>query len=171
MNITLKKVSYNERLSEETNAFAAIVCIDGVPAFEASNDGHGGCDRHHPLKGQSYEAIHEQIARVEAYAKTLPPTIHGDAGHEITLEQNVESLVSGAFIAWLKQRDVARLLNKMRGSVVMIEDGKILNTKGTVPAGMMPAQIERTKARYPQAVILNLLPREQAEAELLKALA
>jgi hypothetical protein len=43
MKITLKNFSHSARLSEETLAFTAVVCIDGEKAGFASNHGHGGC--------------------------------------------------------------------------------------------------------------------------------
>lgn len=51
MEITLKNISTNERLSEETLAFAADVYVDGVKTLAASNNGHGGCNRYHRYPG------------------------------------------------------------------------------------------------------------------------
>ena len=42
MKIELKRFSYNARLSEETNAFAADIWVDGKNVGFAKNDGHGG---------------------------------------------------------------------------------------------------------------------------------
>ena len=44
MKITVKNVKVAEFASEETLCFEATVYIDGVRAFTAHNDGHGGCD-------------------------------------------------------------------------------------------------------------------------------
>jgi len=41
--ITLSQFKHHARLSEETLAFTATVCIDGDKAGFASNHGHGGC--------------------------------------------------------------------------------------------------------------------------------
>ncbi len=64
MEITLKNISHNERLSEETNCFSATIYIDGKNAGEASNHGHGGPTMIHPR---------ELEQKINAYTKTLPP--------------------------------------------------------------------------------------------------
>lgn len=71
MNITLSKVHFVKSMSEETNCFDAIVCVDGVPAFYVKNEGHGGCNFYGPLKGQSREAFDAAFKKVEDYAKTV----------------------------------------------------------------------------------------------------
>jgi hypothetical protein len=45
MKIELRKISFNERMSEETNCYAADLYVDGKKVGEVGNDGHGGCDR------------------------------------------------------------------------------------------------------------------------------
>ena len=95
MKLTLSKVSYCAALSEETNAFSATVCIDGKPAFGVSNQGQGGGDMHHPLPKQSYEQMRAEVARVEAFAKTLP----ADMTHGFPMHPDVEILVADAFTA------------------------------------------------------------------------
>jgi hypothetical protein len=72
MEITLKNISHNERLSEETNCFSATIYIDGKKAGEASNHGHGGPTMLHPR---------ELEQKIDAYAKTLPPGRGG--GHDL----------------------------------------------------------------------------------------
>lgn len=44
MKIELRRINHNPKLSEETEAFTAEVWIDGECAFEARNQGQGGCD-------------------------------------------------------------------------------------------------------------------------------
>lgn len=46
--ITLKKIEWSSRQSEETNCFVANLYVDGVLLGEVSNSGQGGCDRFHP---------------------------------------------------------------------------------------------------------------------------
>ena len=43
MNLQLKNVHFSERLSQETNAFAADVFFNGKKVGYAENSGHGGC--------------------------------------------------------------------------------------------------------------------------------
>lgn len=49
MKIELRRINHNPRLSEETNAFSAEIWIDGERAFEARNQGQGGCDFYRQL--------------------------------------------------------------------------------------------------------------------------
>ncbi|MCH2221038.1 MAG: hypothetical protein MK097_12070, partial [Dechloromonas sp.] len=44
MKIELRRINHNPKLSEETNAYSAEVWIDGEHAFDARNQGQGGCD-------------------------------------------------------------------------------------------------------------------------------
>lgn len=66
MNIQLKKVSHNSRLSEETEAFAAMLYIDGKKAAEVRNSGQGCSNMFHWYDQDAHKAF-------DAYLKTLPP--------------------------------------------------------------------------------------------------
>jgi hypothetical protein len=95
MKIELRNVTFCARLSEETNAFAAVVYIDGKKACEVSNDGHGGPDRYSDWDVEK---------RINAYAKTLPPV----ECFGTTLEQNADMLIGDLFNAWLVERAVKK---------------------------------------------------------------
>ena len=43
MKIELKKISFSERMSDETNCFIADLYINGKKVGECNNDGRGGC--------------------------------------------------------------------------------------------------------------------------------
>lgn len=78
--LTLTKVEFYPRLSQETLAFFAKVSINGLVG-EARNEGFGGPTAIFPR---------EVAAAVEAYAKTLPPsTTYG-----MTIAYSGESLIS-----------------------------------------------------------------------------
>lgn len=55
--IELKKIQFFEAGSEETNCYTGTVYINGKPAIEVSNDGHGGCDRQYPINGHDRSII------------------------------------------------------------------------------------------------------------------
>lgn len=57
MNLSLSKVKINKRLSEETTCFSATVLVDGVPAGEAGNRGHGGSNFYHWKDGEVGRAV------------------------------------------------------------------------------------------------------------------
>lgn len=73
MKITLRSVRIYPRLSEETTCYEATVCIDGRPAFAASNRGTGAADSYDPLRGVAAETFRASLAAARAYAAGLPP--------------------------------------------------------------------------------------------------
>jgi hypothetical protein len=55
-------------LSEETHCYTATIYVDGMPAFEASNHGHGGPDDYRAVKGYTgptEKQIDEWLAKNE----------------------------------------------------------------------------------------------------------
>jgi hypothetical protein len=68
VKVTLKKIAFYERMSEETNCFAADLYINGKKVGEAKNDGQGGCTNYY---GNSKEN-NEVIRQAEEYYKSLP---------------------------------------------------------------------------------------------------
>jgi len=126
MKITLAKVHYSASLSEETNAYSAVVVIDGVPAFHASNHGQGSLDDFHPLKAEegAYQKMREAIERIDAYAKALPTfDCFGKQMHH-----DAEMLISRALDSWLLERDLKRAL---KTKVLFVKDGSIFQFKKT----------------------------------------
>lgn len=151
MEITLKNISHNERLSEETNCFSATIYIDGKKAGEASNHGHGGPTMIHP---------HDLEQRIDTYAKTLPPLeVEGTS-----LEMNAEMLIDDLLTAHLLRRDMLKAF-RTRLLFTKAEKQGIYEVK--VDAATM------TKARQNPAMtaerlkadkILNFLPENEAIA-------
>jgi len=89
MKIELKKISFNERMSEETNCFVADLYINGKNVGECRNEGHGGCTW---CRGNSKEA-NVLIAEAEAYCKTLPKVKYGNSEWEQSLEGVIDQLL------------------------------------------------------------------------------
>lgn len=69
IEIELKNIEINQRLSEETICFSADIFIDGVKAGQASNRGHGGCTDYHHLNTDTSRML---IKNAEKYAASLP---------------------------------------------------------------------------------------------------
>ena len=65
MNVTLKNLKINNKLSDETTCYSATVLVDGKPIGTAGNRGCGGDDEFHWTD-------REAGRRLEEYAKTLP---------------------------------------------------------------------------------------------------
>jgi len=105
MKIELRKISYNARLSQETNAFAADVYIDGVKAGTAENAGHGGSTNVF-LGAKQKEA--------EAFCAAMPPVDCHGTKLEMDLELYIGELLEKHLVEkeqkrWIKTKLCFRL--------------------------------------------------------------
>lgn len=82
MNITIKNARINYQNSEETLAFNALLCIDGKPFAQVSNDGRGGENRYRPL-GDSMDWIfnHALITAFREWCSNQPPVYDKESGN------------------------------------------------------------------------------------------
>jgi hypothetical protein len=140
MKIELRRINHNAKLSEETNAFTAEVWIDGERAFDARNQGQGGCDLYRQI-GRWTEA------EVNAWLKANRP-IRPFQG--LTLEHDLEAEVGDLLGHELEYRRLKRLL---RTNLVTIERGQILQ----YPLRKRPLDLvaRAVTATNRQAVIVN----------------
>ena len=90
MNISLKNISINHRNSEETLAFNALLCINGKPFAEASNDGRGGENRYRPL-GDSMDWIynHALITQFREWCSVQPPVYDKESGNTYEFDADI----------------------------------------------------------------------------------
>lgn len=88
MKIELKRISFYERMSEETNCFAADLYINGKKVGECKNDGQGGCTDYYGSTPENNKIIRE----AEEYFKSLPKVkIEGlNLMHQPTLESAID---------------------------------------------------------------------------------
>lgn len=164
LKLTLKGMKVAAFASEETTCFSATLCIDGKPAFEVSNDGHGGADMHRPLKGQNFGHVDAALKRIAVYAATLPPLPPMKGAESLgTFPQDVETLVSDLITREQYRKDMKRALTN-----------GILYTSKTKP-GVFEVRIKGRKAidfptdtwtkilaRTDIAHVLNRMPEEDA---------
>lgn len=109
MKIELKKIEFSERMSEETNCFAADIYINDVNVGIASNQGHGGATGYtanHP-KGM------ELIKQAEDYCKSLPPYTWDSGGEAHKLEMNLELFIDNLLENYLKEKEIKKFRNKI----------------------------------------------------------
>ena len=104
MKIELKKVSFNERMSEETNCFVADVYVDGVKCAYAKNDGRGGC-----TDISSYPNSHELFKKVMIHCENLPDYEWKWDNEVHYSKNNIEEVVDHLFEEWLKERDAKKM--------------------------------------------------------------
>jgi hypothetical protein len=95
MKIELKKISFSERMSQETNCFVADLYIDGKKVGQCNNDGHGGCTNYH---GSTIADL-DIIKKAEAYCKSLPKVKYGDMEWEQSLEGVIDDLLTEFLVA------------------------------------------------------------------------
>jgi hypothetical protein len=122
--VELKKISFSERMSDETNCFVADLYIDGKKVGYVNNEGHGGCTNYHAntsCAGGFTRANIKLIAEAEKYCKTLP---HNEFG-----EQSLEDVINDLLEAHLKAKDLAKIEKKMQKkySVAICYGKKIAN--------------------------------------------
>jgi len=112
MKIELKRISFSERMSEETNCFVADIYIDGKKIGSCKNDGRGGPTEYHG----NTKADNELIEKAEAYCKTLPKVRSslgvpfGVLEYDMTFEGVIDDLLE----AHLKAKDLEKINKKMQ---------------------------------------------------------
>jgi hypothetical protein len=120
MKIELKKISFSERMSEETNCFVADLYINGKNVGSCKNDGHGGCTDYYGSTLEDQKIIRE----AEAYCKTLPKVKFTD----MEWEQSLEGVIDDLLTAHLKANAVKKFNKKMQKKYASaICYGKITN--------------------------------------------
>lgn len=89
--IEIANVTWSKRLSQETNAYACDIVVDGTPIGQARNHGVGGQTIISP---RSAERILSDIAATE------PVQHRVYEGHTVELKPTADSLVDDAFEDW-----------------------------------------------------------------------
>ena len=166
MKIELRRVTHNERLSEETSCFAADIYIDGVKVGDVKNDGHGGPDHIHP---------HALAARLEAYAKTLPKIDCSDmyspeqavklSDADRYMESSADIVISDLLNAYLAEK---RLKRMVKTKLVIVRGGKCYTVGPFKAAGFERDPAVVAKYVKDGDLCLNTLPLPKA-VEALRA--
>ena len=108
MKIELKRISFSERMSEETNCFTADLYINGKKVGYCENRGFGGCTDY---RGDTDEG-RKLIKEAEAYCKALPPIRSEELNFEYpnSLENTIDEILE----EHLKAKDTAKIEKKMQ---------------------------------------------------------
>lgn len=162
MKITLTKVHHVASLSEETECFDAVVLLDGVPAFRASNRGTGGMTDFENLPKQTREEFTANVKRLEDFAASLPEDT--SLGDEHSFQPTADYLVDGALTDWLHAKDYRRMASS---KFVLIDGGKVYTLKARAKPSALTAEQARAtgiaiQKKFPTAELLNFLPQEVA---------
>lgn len=155
MKLSLKKFTHNERLSEETQCFAAVVCIDGKPAFEATNHGQGGCNDYHPINGIDRTTMYACLKQIEEYAATLPAEVF----HGMELKKDTDWIIADLVEAAIQEKHKNKFIRSLNAKIHMIDGGQLYSLK---VQSVNPTTIELAKKKYPTANILNAISADEA---------
>ena len=155
MNLEMKSIKHFASGSEETYCYTAVVYLDGKPFADVSNDGHGGCDRdysHNKFKGD-YRAT---MKKVDEYFKSLPNTDPCEYFPE-GIEQTFERWCHDQVCTYLYRKDMKKALKKNKVVQKKNKEGKMslwdYDHRYTS---------ETIKRSFPEAIILNDLPEDEA---------
>jgi hypothetical protein len=155
MKLELKAIRYHERLSEETSCYTADLYCNGVHIANVGNRGQGGPDEVHPVSAASRTAVDQ----AEAYCKTLPN--RSSEYFPDGWPMDLEGWCGEQLDAYLANKDFTKAI---ASKVLMIEDGKLMESKFRGVRRIEPKHIAHVAAKYPGAVILNTLPVAEAFA-------
>ena len=163
--VELKKISFSERMSEETSCFVADLFINGKKIGYAKNDGRGGCTEYHG----STLADNKIIREADKYFKSLPK-VHSKE-FNFDYDQNLENAIDDCLTAYLKERAVTSMRKKLQKKFsVAICYGKITDggaeyattywkgrTLASIPLPSLQKAYDDVKAKKLQSgdVILN----------------
>ena len=112
MKIELKKISFNERMSEETNAFTADLYINGKKVGYCKNEGHGGCTDY---RGDSKEC-NVLITEAEKYFLSLPKVKPN--GYNFMLQPTLENAIDEQLEDYLKAKAQKKMEKHMENAIL-----------------------------------------------------
>lgn len=134
---SLKNVSVNQRMSEETTCFSADVYRDGVKVISVTNRGCGGAHGY-------CEYVKGALDDADAYAKTRPATVY----QGVTIAPDLDSMIDDLLNEHLLEKDAKKYLKKF-----CFKDGGYLYTMNVAPDCAKTAAYVASK--YPNAIIMR----------------
>jgi hypothetical protein len=156
MKIELKKISFNERMSDETNCFIADLYINGKRVGSCENDGHGGCTNY---RGDTNSDC-ELITKAEKYCKSLPKVKY----HDMEWEQSLEGAIDELLEKYLKEKQHKKMEKLFNIAIVMgVPNGneyrymKYKRPLSEVPTMLLQKAVENAREKFCKngVVILN----------------
>lgn len=178
--VEIKKLKFYESMSEETSCFEAVVYIDDVPLIHASNDGHGGPNRYSWVyPDQSVGNPYNYVTKIDDYLsdKFQPLVLYKGTDREMVINYDLEQFIDTNINLQLVKKDFNRIMKNvaliMPTPVLDEENKPVLDKDGnpkledgvfrlSTPASKFAALKDKIAEMYPNAVILNALPKEEA---------
>lgn len=151
MDITLRKINYNARMSEETLCFTADMYVNGTLTAHAVSRGTGGATIFHPVN-------RELLAQAEAYCESLPDICV--PGFEQPLPMNLEGYVNDLVCHVLAEKDLKAIL---RTKILFQKPDKEFYTIRLKAGEKLSKEfMELFADRNPTYKVLNLMPFDEA---------
>ncbi len=161
MNIELRSIKHSAFASEETYCYQAKVYVDGKHCANVSNNGHGGGDYQHPVKGAA-----TSLAKIETWIEANHPPIDmsryagGDLATSDT-KMDLEMLCIDLINDWLDTKEIKRM---MASKVLLFDGEKVQGMSWKGIRKVTTSHIEAAAMRYPKRIILNRLTLDEAKA-------
>ena len=154
MKLELKNIKRNDRLSEETHCYSAVLYLDSKAIADVGNRGHGGPDEVHARPGCA-----EALAQAEAWCKSLPP---------LPSEYSADGLAMDLEL-WCGMRvDDHMVLQDMRKamkkSILVLEDGKVFSYGFKGVKAITPQHVTLFRNKHPAKTMLNDMAEDVAFA-------
>lgn len=160
MEFEIKNVKHSEFASQETHCFEATVYIDGKREFTASNEGHGGCNNYHPIKGEASNKLWERIKEINNELKKEKIDVDGTGKHFI--ENDLDIVIGDLLNNYLSLKNIK---SKLRRKVMAVDaKGEVLQYKAD-PKNYSPEALKKLEQRD-NVTVLNGLSDDELKAKL-----
>ena len=156
MKIELKNLKHYPAFTEETEAFTATVYVDGNRLCTAENTGKGSCHQLTPVKGKTYE----DIQRVALWVRSQPKVT---VGNGMLLDDDLDFHIARLVDDGIQTKELKKLLGK--GVLIYspkVETNGLFKLSSKFRPSILDQYRKNIKAVYPDCVIINDLPFDQA---------
>jgi len=156
MKLELRNIKVHGKLSQETLCYSATVHVDGKPAVDVTNRGHGGCDEQHLRQGVAVtiEQLNAHMAETQSpldrarYGmKPVPCDLERWCHREVTDSQN--------------RKDFQRTLKR---KICFVENNAVAGVSYKGTRTLEPRHFAHFAEKNPGIVTLNSIPFEEAWA-------
>jgi hypothetical protein len=167
MMIELKNIKHSEFASEETHCYEATLYVDGVRWGVVGNQGTGGPDHFHGVAGRNYGDL---PALDERIAAAYPRITFGD-DHE-GISASLETVCGDLVNQFLRNRALTRMYGATKTKVLYFKEPPVDGSplyEVAMKAHPLEAWLKHLAGKYPDAVVINTLPKQEALAMLAMA--
>ena len=157
MKLELKNIQVCKWASEETHCYQAVVYVNGKPAIEVSNEGHGGEDNQDPIETSKKDIVGE----VNTWCENNLPKWKASDGE----------MIPTSLAIWCCDEVNKHLVQKAHKSsfnrnikkkIMYIENDKLEGVYFKNTNVLTEKHFEFFKKKYPHRKPLNFMPKQKA---------